>query len=112
MRRVVFAALFVAFGVVLPMVLHLVGMGGPVFLPMHIPVLLGGLTLGPGIGLLAGLLSSLRSRTIYLPLVAASPSGWQPLSRTASSASGRRRWPRSSIGLRSAITHPRVTAHE
>jgi riboflavin transporter FmnP len=61
MRRMVFSALFVAFGLLLPMVFHAVGLGGPVFLPMHIPVLVGGLVLGPGAGLVIGLITPLLS---------------------------------------------------
>lgn len=61
MRRMVFSALYIAFGLVIPMIFHAVGMGGPVFLPMHIPVLLGGLTLGPSAGLTVGLMTPLLS---------------------------------------------------
>lgn len=38
-KELVLSALFIALGVVLPMVFHAIG-AGPVFLPMHIPVLL------------------------------------------------------------------------
>lgn len=61
MRRIVFSAVFVAFGLVLPSVFHAVGMAGTVFLPMHIPVLIGGLTLGPTAGLMIGLVTPLLS---------------------------------------------------
>ena len=50
-----------AFGVLLPSLFHLAGMGGPVFLPMHIPVLLAGLTLGPATGAAIGILTPLLS---------------------------------------------------
>jgi len=61
MKRMVFSALFIAFGLVIPPMFHALGMGGPVFLPMHIPVLLGGLILGPGAGVTIGLLTPLLS---------------------------------------------------
>lgn len=59
-----FSAVFVAFGLVLPSVFHAVGMAGPVFLPMHIPVFLGGLTLGPAAGLMIGLITPLLSSVL------------------------------------------------
>jgi len=63
-RRMVFSALFIAFGIVIPMIFHAVGMGGPVFLPMHIPVLVGGLILGPSAGLTIGLITPLLSSVL------------------------------------------------
>lgn len=64
MRRMVFSALFVAFGLIIPALFHAVGMGGPVFLPMHIPVLIGGLVLGPAAGLVIGLMTPLLSALV------------------------------------------------
>lgn len=62
-RELIIAALFIALGLVLPMVFHTFNMGGPAFLPMHIPVLLGGLILSPlyalAVGLVTPVLSSL-----------------------------------------------------
>ncbi len=62
-RKLTWGALFIALGILLPMLFHTTGIGGAVFLPMHIPVLLCGFFTGPGIGLLVGgvtpLLSSL-----------------------------------------------------
>lgn len=52
----ILAALFTALGVLFPMVFHAFGMGGPVFLPMHIPVLLCGLICGWKYGGLVGLI--------------------------------------------------------
>ena len=59
--KLVFAALCVAIGLVLPMAFHSVPDGGSVFLPMHIPVLLCGLVAGPVYGLLCGVLTPLLS---------------------------------------------------
>ncbi|MGL6174778.1 MAG: ECF transporter S component, partial [Cellulosilyticaceae bacterium] len=52
----ILAALFTALGVLFPMVFHAFGMGGPIFLPMHIPVLLCGLICGWRYGGLVGLI--------------------------------------------------------
>jgi len=56
-RQMVYAGLFVALGVVLPLGFHLAGMGGSVFLPMHIPVLLAGFVLGRQSGALVGVIT-------------------------------------------------------
>ena len=64
-RRLCAAALLLAVGLLLPQVFHMVGgrAAGSVFSPMHLPVLVCGLLLGPfwgcGVGLLTPLLSSL-----------------------------------------------------
>lgn len=62
-RDMVLSGLFIALGIVLPMAFHSVKGGGPIFLPMHLPILLGGLLVTPpfaiGIGLLTPLLSNL-----------------------------------------------------
>lgn len=60
-KKIVHAAFYIALGIVLPMAFHIVGAGGRVFLPMHIPVLLGGMGLGPLLGFLIGLLTPLLS---------------------------------------------------
>lgn len=60
-KRIVLSGLFIAFGIVLPMIFHQFNMGGPVFLPMHIPVLLAGLFLGPIEGLLVGIITPILS---------------------------------------------------
>lgn len=73
-RRLVTAALCVALGVVLPQAFHAVPNAGSVLLPMHIPVLLCGLTCGWSYGLCCGLLTPVMSHLItgmpgaaYLP---------------------------------------------
>ena len=55
--KLVASSVLVASGVLLPMAFHMVGAAGSLFLPMHIPVLLAGLLLGPYSGLCVGLLS-------------------------------------------------------
>lgn len=51
------SALFLALALVLPIGFHSFGVGGRVFLPMHIPVLLAGFLVGPGSGVLVGILA-------------------------------------------------------
>lgn len=69
----VYAGLFVAFGLILPQIFHFFGGTGPMFLPMHIPVLLAGFYLGAPFGLLVGLatpvLSSLATGMPALPIL-------------------------------------------
>ncbi|NLN14532.1 MAG: ECF transporter S component [Tissierellia bacterium] len=60
-RNIVLSGLFIALGVLLPIVFHQFNMGGPVFLPMHIPVLMAGLLLGPIEGLLVGVITPIIS---------------------------------------------------
>lgn len=60
-RRLVYAAMCVALGVVLPIAFHSVPNAGSVILPMHIPVLLGGLLCGWPYGLACGILAPLFS---------------------------------------------------
>ncbi len=59
-RNIAFAALFTAMGVGLPYGFHLMGLGAA-FLPMHIPVILGALFLGPFYGFAIGLITPLIS---------------------------------------------------
>jgi len=56
-RWIAQTGLFLALAIVLPIGLHPFGVGGRVFLPMHIPVLLAGFLVGPVSGLAAGLLA-------------------------------------------------------
>ncbi len=60
-KRLLFAALCVAIGIVLPVAFHSVVNAGAVFLPMHIPVLLCGMICGWPYGLACGLLTPLLS---------------------------------------------------
>ena len=60
-KKLVLSALFVALGVLLPMVFHFVPNAGAILLPMHIPVLLCGLVCGWPYGLACGILAPLLS---------------------------------------------------
>ncbi len=74
--ELVCCGLLMAIGVLLPGVFHSVAgqSGGMVFLPMHIPVLIAGLYLGPVYGAVAGLLTPVIScLTTGMPLPAQLP---------------------------------------
>lgn len=60
-KDLVLTGLLLALGLVLPMVFHFFGGMGPVFLPMHIPVLIGGFLLPPYLALLLGIVTPLVS---------------------------------------------------
>ncbi|MGM9973793.1 MAG: ECF transporter S component [Clostridiaceae bacterium] len=68
-----FSGLFIALGLVLPQIFHLFGGTGPIFLPMHIPVLLAGFFIGayPAalVGLLTVILSSVLTGMPAIPVV-------------------------------------------
>lgn len=55
-RELAAAALFCALGVTIPILFHVIGVGR-VFLPMHLPVLLGGMMLSPYMAVLMGLIT-------------------------------------------------------
>ena len=63
-KRLVFAALCTAIGILLPQLLHAIPQGGNIFLPMHIPVLLCGFICGPGWGLACGAICCTLSHLI------------------------------------------------
>lgn len=66
-RKISFGGLLLSIGIVLPQVFHLTGgpTSGATFLPMHIPVLIAGLLLGPvfgaGIGAITPIISSMMT---------------------------------------------------
>lgn len=74
-KKVVLSGLFIAFGVILPMVFHTVNMAGTIFLPMHIPVLIAGFLLGPLYGGIVGVITPILSglMTGMPPLVPVMP---------------------------------------
>lgn len=57
----IYTALFIALGLLVPQFFHFFGGTGPIFLPMHIPVLLSGFFLGKRAGLLVGLVTPMLS---------------------------------------------------
>ena len=60
-KNMVYAALFLALGLILPIAFHGFGMLGQLLLPMHIPVLLCGFILGKRYGAIVGFLTPLLS---------------------------------------------------
>lgn len=63
-KDMVKASFFIALGLVLPFAFHVTGMGGQIFLPMHIPVLLCGLILGAKYGIIVGVITPILSSAI------------------------------------------------
>lgn len=55
--NLVMGGLLIAIGVIVPSIFHTTGIAGNIFLPMHIPVLLGGFLLSPIYALLVGILT-------------------------------------------------------
>lgn len=60
-KFLVYTALFITLGLILPLAFHFIGGGGPIFLPMHIPILLAGALLGPTAGLITGIITPILS---------------------------------------------------
>ena len=60
-KEIVISGLLLASGILLPMFFHMFGMTGPIALPMHIPVLIGGFLLPPQLALLLGIITPLAS---------------------------------------------------
>ncbi|RKD22183.1 Protein of unknown function [Caminicella sporogenes DSM 14501] len=56
-NELVKASLFLSLGLILPYAFHATGMAGPIFLPMHIPVLLCGFVLGERYGVMIGFIT-------------------------------------------------------
>ncbi|WP_270469891.1 ECF transporter S component [Catenibacterium mitsuokai] len=65
-KRMTFGAMCLAISLLLPQIFHMIGMqqAGSIFLPMHLPVFIGGLLLGPVYGLLLGIFAPLTSFVI------------------------------------------------
>lgn len=62
--NIVIAGLLIAIGVIVPSIFHSTGIAGNVFLPMHVPVLLGGFLLSPIYALLVGVLTPLTNSLV------------------------------------------------
>lgn len=68
-RKITYTAFFIALGIVVPQVFHLIGgpATGMTLLPMHIPVLLGAIVLGPISGLIIGISSVFVGSMLGMP---------------------------------------------
>ena len=72
-KNIAKGALYIALGVLIPLLFHSIGTG-PVFLPMHIPVLLAGFLEGPVTGLYVGILAPVLSHLLTgMPPIAPIP---------------------------------------
>ncbi|MGB2803790.1 MAG: ECF transporter S component [Candidatus Zixiibacteriota bacterium] len=60
-KEITLTALFITLGITLPIVFHQVALAGRIFSPMHIPVFLAGIFVGPVSGLIVGLVCPLLS---------------------------------------------------
>jgi riboflavin transporter FmnP len=54
-KDITLTSFFITLGVILPIVFHQFALAGRIFLPMHIPVFLAGIFVGPAGGLIVGL---------------------------------------------------------
>ena len=60
-KKLCFAAIMLAMGILLPMAFHTIPDGGAIFAPMHLPVFITGFLCGPMYGALVGLVCPLMS---------------------------------------------------
>ena len=60
-KEIVLSGLLLASGIILPMIFHMFSLTGPIALPMHIPVLIGGFLLSPPLALLLGITTPIIS---------------------------------------------------
>ena len=69
-RNIVVAGLLLAIGIIVPSIFHTTALPGPMLLPMHIPVLLGGFLLSPSLALMLGMLTPLLNNLVTgMPLL-------------------------------------------
>jgi len=60
-KDIALSSFFLALGILFPFIFHQFGIAGRIFSPMHIPVFLAGIFVGPVSGLLVGILSPIIS---------------------------------------------------
>lgn len=60
-KEITLTALFITLGITLPLVFHQMALAGRIFSPMHIPVFLAGIFIGPVSGLIVGLICPVMS---------------------------------------------------
>ncbi|MDP3024053.1 MAG: ECF transporter S component [candidate division Zixibacteria bacterium] len=60
-KQISLSGLFISLGIVVPFLFHQFGLAGRIFSPMHFPVFLAGILLGPLSGAVVGLLSPILS---------------------------------------------------
>jgi len=60
-KKIALTSFFLALGIVLPFVFHQFALAGRIFLPMHIPVFLAGIFVGPLGGIIVGIFAPIIS---------------------------------------------------
>lgn len=60
-KKMILSGLFIAVGLILPMIFHTLNLSGSIFSPMHLPVMLGGFLLGPVYGAAIGFITPILS---------------------------------------------------
>ena len=60
-KKIILSALFISIGLILPTIFHTVSLSGSIFLPMHLPVMVGGFILGPLYGAIIGFITPILS---------------------------------------------------
>ena len=60
-RKIILSGLFIAMGIITPMIFHTFNLTGVIFLPMHLPVIIGGFLLGPSYGAVVGFITPVIS---------------------------------------------------
>lgn len=68
-QKIILTAIFASIGIVLPQALHMIGGPtlGPIFLPIHLPVFIGAMLLGPRSGVIIALVSLFIGFTMGMP---------------------------------------------
>lgn len=56
-KKMILSGFFIAMGIIVPTIFHALNLAGPIFLPMHLPVILGGFLLGPAYGAAIGFIT-------------------------------------------------------
>lgn len=60
-KKMILSSLFIAMGLILPTIFHIVNLSGSIFSPMHLPVIIGGFILGPSYGAMIGFITPVLS---------------------------------------------------
>lgn len=63
-KEVILSGLFIALGILIPVIFHTLGGAGPMFLPMHIPVMVAGFILSPATAFLVGAITPFISSVL------------------------------------------------
>lgn len=63
-KNLVTTAMLLALAIILPTIIHISGINGAIFLPMHIPVLITGLIVGSSWGFVVGIISPIINHMI------------------------------------------------